>query len=279
MADTITFFGNAVLATYPDGTPIIVNGRPLLVPQQNYSLQQQIDAAHYQATIGASAVSAWFVRHFPPGGSGDPQRQAGVSGGFDPRFTDAGNYGYGLSAAAAGISLDVALQMASIVNLGGTSKSLPAANERAIRQGYDDYKAHFPDVDDSAGQAYVKSVFAPDAVNAASIGGRTITNLLDIPGNLIFTSKVAQSDAQRYAIAKWGDINSPDAAAFIANFQQAFSSYPQHLDIDLLQPLPVGGGIPSGRDVSLFVGKDGQVLVYARTPAPGALGDSSASLD
>src|SRR5579864_3268583 len=149
MADTTTYFGKAVPATYPDGTPIIVNGRPLLLPE-NYSLQQQIDAAHFQATRGPIAepfVWAWFSNHFPPGGSGDPQRQAGWSGGFDARFTDAGNYGYGLSAAAAGLSVDDALLMASPVNRSGTGKPLPVVNETAIRQGYNDFAAkRFPNV-------------------------------------------------------------------------------------------------------------------------------------
>jgi len=135
MADTTTYFGNAVLATYPDGSPIIVNGRPLLIPE-TYSLQQQIDAAHFRRSIGPLSVREWFLQHFPPGGSGDPQRQAGWSGGSDARFTDAGNYGYGLSAAAADLSLDHALSMADLVNRTSAGKPLPAVNERAIRQGY-----------------------------------------------------------------------------------------------------------------------------------------------
>ncbi|MBV9984642.1 hypothetical protein [Bradyrhizobium sp.] len=53
-------------AAYPDGSPIIVNGRPLLVPEKNYSLQQQIDAAHYQASRGLAAgalTREWFLQH------------------------------------------------------------------------------------------------------------------------------------------------------------------------------------------------------------------------
>jgi hypothetical protein len=158
MTDTTTYFGNAVPATYPDGSPIIVNGRPLLIPEKNYSLQQQIDAARYQASRGLAAgflTREWFLQHFPAGSSGDPQRQAGWSGGFDARYTDAGNYGYGLSAAAAGISQDTALKMAAEVNQIGTGKPLPAVNERAIRQGYTDYTANlFPKGDVEAGRAY-----------------------------------------------------------------------------------------------------------------------------
>jgi hypothetical protein len=59
---------------------------------------------------------------------------------------------------------------------------------------------------------------------------------------------------------------------FMRSFQQAFGSYPQHLDIDLLHPLAADGSIPSGKDVSLFVGKNGEVLVYAKPPAPGGTG-------
>jgi hypothetical protein len=58
----------------------------------------------------------------------------------------------------------------------------------------------------------------------------------------------------------------------MANFQQAFGGYPQHLDLDLLQPLPADGSIPSGKDVSLFVGRNGEVLMYPRNPAPGGTG-------
>jgi len=72
--------------------------------------------------------------------------------------------------------------------------------------------------------------------------------------------------------AHWDDLNSPDAQAFMANFQQAFGGYPQHLDLDLLRPLSADGSIPSGKDVSLFVGRNGEVLTYARTPAPGGTG-------
>jgi hypothetical protein len=275
MADTTSYFGNAVPATYPNGSPIIVNGRPLLIPE-TYSLQQQIDAAHFQRTIGLDSVVNWFFQHFPPGGSGDPQRQAGWSGGFDARFTDAGNYGYGLSAAAADLSLDSALRMATLVNRTGTGKPLPAVNERAIRQGYNDYIARlFPNVSESAGQAYVNSVRHSDYSNASSLGLEILGNAVAAPGNLFYNllnSEVGQTDVQRYAKAHWGDLNSPDAQAFMANFQQAFGGYPQHLDLDLLHPLPADGINPSGKDVSLFVGRNGEVLTYARPPAPGGKG-------
>ncbi len=58
----------------------------------------------------------------------------------------------------------------------------------------------------------------------------------------------------------------------MANFEQAFGSYPQHVDLDKLHPLPADGSIPSGRDVSLFVGRNGEVLYYEREPAPGYTG-------
>jgi hypothetical protein len=48
MADTITYFGNASRATYPNGEPIVVNGRPLLIPP-NFDLQTQINAARYRS--------------------------------------------------------------------------------------------------------------------------------------------------------------------------------------------------------------------------------------
>jgi len=49
MSDTITYFGDPKRATYPDGKPIIVNGRPLLIPE-NFDLQNEINAAAYSAT-------------------------------------------------------------------------------------------------------------------------------------------------------------------------------------------------------------------------------------
>jgi len=58
----------------------------------------------------------------------------------------------------------------------------------------------------------------------------------------------------------------------MANFQQAFGGYPQHLDLNLLQPLPADGSIPSGKDVSFFVGRNGEVLMYPRNPASGGAG-------
>jgi len=99
MADTITYFGKAMPATYPDGSPIIVNGRPLLIPEKLRSADAD-QCGSLQQSGGLPA--SWFLRHYLPSSSGDPQRQAGYSGGFDPRFTDAGNYVFGLSAAAAG---------------------------------------------------------------------------------------------------------------------------------------------------------------------------------
>ncbi len=139
MADTITYFGDPVGATYPDGKPIIVNGRPLLIPE-NFNLQSEINAAHYAATR-TLGPSGWFGRHYAQGSSGDPQRQAGHSGGFDPRYTDAGNYGFGLSAAAAGYSVDTAIKYAKILNAVGTGKALPNVNEDAIRTAYQDHQA------------------------------------------------------------------------------------------------------------------------------------------
>jgi hypothetical protein len=58
----------------------------------------------------------------------------------------------------------------------------------------------------------------------------------------------------------------------MANFQPAFERYQQHLDIDSLTPMPPDGSIPSGKDVSLFVGRNGEVLMYPRDPAPGGTG-------
>jgi hypothetical protein len=264
MADTTTYFGKAVPATYPDGSPIIVNARPLLIPE-NYSLQQQADAAGVQAAKGN--VDDWFFDHFQPGGRGDPQRQTGWSGGFDPRFRDAGNYGYGVSAAAAGLGLDYALSKATGFNQLGTGKSLPAVNERAIRQGYGDFANRFLPVNKSAGQEYLDSVKEPDRANRRSGLEIAVAGARDA-----LNRQFSTPDVQRYALKKWGDLNSPDAQAFMANFQQAFGGYPQHLDLDLLQPLSADGRIPSGKDVSLFVGRNGEVLVYARPPAPGGTG-------
>ena len=44
------------------------------------------------------------------------------------------------------------------------------------------------------------------------------------------------------------------------------------VDLDKLHPLPADGSIPSGKDVSLFVGRNGEVLYYERDPAPGGTG-------
>jgi hypothetical protein len=221
MADTIRYFGNPVRATYPNGDPIVVNGRPLLIPE-NFDLQSQINAAHFKAGEGPGSLAIWLRTHYALGSSGDPQRQAGHSGGFDPRYTDAGNYAFALSAAAAGLNLERALEMATSLNKAGTGKALPAVNENAIRQGYSDYAAkRFPAVDDSAGEAYATSVLLTDIWNGLRTG----------IGFLIPSSSITESDVQRYAKAHWGNLNSPDAKAFMANFQQAFGGYPQHLDL------------------------------------------------
>jgi hypothetical protein len=87
MADTITYFGNPVRATFPNGDLIIVNGRPLLIPP-NFNLQNEVHAARYAAKWPSPFLEWWFDTHYAPGSSGDPQRQAGYSGGFDPRFTE-----------------------------------------------------------------------------------------------------------------------------------------------------------------------------------------------
>ena len=265
MADTIRYFGDPVPATYPNGEPIVVNGRQLLIPQ-NFSLQNEINAAHYKSPW------LWFRTHYALGSSGDPQRQAGHSEGFDPRYTDAGNYAFALSAAAAGLSLETALGMASSVNKAGTGKALPAANENAIRQGFRDYAANrFPKVDDSAGAIYARSVNVRDMVNAS----KTVLDFFTkkVVHSVGLSQPITETDVQRYAKARWGDLNSPDAKEFIANFKQAFGGYPQHVDIEQLHPLPADGSIPSGKDVSLFVGRNGEVLSYARPPAPGGTGE------
>ncbi|WP_159731881.1 hypothetical protein [Methylosinus sp. Ce-a6] len=90
MTDIVAFFGIAVRAADRNGNPIFVNGQQLLIPEA-FGLQSQINAAHYQSTFKDSGLS-WFSLHYAQGASGDPQRQGGYSGGFDPRFTDAGNY-------------------------------------------------------------------------------------------------------------------------------------------------------------------------------------------
>jgi hypothetical protein len=86
------------------------------------------------------------------------------------------------------------------------------------------------------------------------------------------SSQPQRTDVERYALEKWGNLDSPEAKAFMANFEQAFGGYPQHLDLDKLRPLPADGSIPAGKDVSLFVGRNGEVLTYEREPAPGYTG-------
>jgi hypothetical protein len=175
MADTITYFGNPIRATYPNGDPIIVNGRFLLVPE-NFNLQNEINAAHYAAS--RHLWYPWSRLHYALGSSGDPQRQAGYSGGFDPRYTDAGNYAFGLSAAAAGLSLEDALGKAAEFNKLGTGKPLPAVNEHAIRQGFGDYAAkRFPNADLDSGWTYFKSTLPKDAANPV----RTVAGFNDPP--------------------------------------------------------------------------------------------------
>jgi len=184
MADTIKYFGNPVPATYPNGDTIIVNSRPLLIPQ-NFDLQTQINAARFRSTQGKGSLLGWFLEYYPPGSSADPQRQAGYSGGFDPRYTDVANYGYGLSAAAAGLSLDDAHKNASRVNWFETGKAIPAANEHAIRKAYDDYAARrFPDIDHEAGKAYIASVSESHAGNAVLFGVNKVANkAVDAPSH------------------------------------------------------------------------------------------------
>ena len=88
----------------------------LLVPE-NFDLQNEMNAARYAATQ-AYGLQSWFAHHYAHGSSGDPQRQAGYSGGFDPRYTDAGNYGFGLSAKAGGLSLESAIDLAMLYTTG-----------------------------------------------------------------------------------------------------------------------------------------------------------------
>jgi len=228
MADSITYFGDPIRATYPNGDLIIVNGRPLLIPP-NFNLQNEINAAHYAATRLPPSLTWWFDAHYALGSHGDPQRQAGYSGGFDSRYTDAGNYGYGLSAAAAGYTVDQALQMAADFNKKGTNRPLPAVNENAIRQGFADYTAkRFSEPDHDSGAAYVRSTLTGDSWNTVRTGA----------GFLSSPEPITESDVDRYAKAHWGDLNSLEAQAFKRNFQQAFGSYPQHLDLDLLSVEP-----------------------------------------
>ena len=261
MADTITYFGDPKRATYPDRKPIVVNGRPLLIPE-NFDLQNEVNAARYAAK-SLPVPFLWFLAHYAHGSAGDPQRQAGYSGGFDPRYTDAGNYGFGLSAAAGGYSEDWAVERAKQYNkVVGTGKTLPAANEGAVRQGYRDYlENRFPRVDRDAGAAYVRSTMAKDSLNVPRMAGGASQG-----------ARTTLPDVERYALDRWGDLNLPEAKAFMANFEQAFGGYPQHLDLDKLHPLPPDGSIPSGKDVSLFVGRNGEVLTYEREPAPGYTG-------
>jgi hypothetical protein len=266
MADTITYFGNPRRATFADGKPIVVNGRPLLIPE-NFDLQNEMNGARY-AAAQLRGLASWFPQHYAHGSSGDPQRQAGYWGGFDPRYTDAGNYAFGLSAKAAGYSLDVAIELAEKYNKAvGRGETLPSANENAIRQAYQDYQEgrfHKPDV--IQGRTYSDSTESWDEKNYRSMLGDHVQRLGAA------SSPPQPRDVERYALDRWGDLNSPQAKAFVANFEQAFGSYPQHVDLDKLHPLPADGSIPSGKDVSLFVGRNGEVLYYERDPAPGGTG-------
>src|SRR5262249_9150064 len=144
----------------------------------------------------------------------------------------------------------------------------------AIRQGFNDYGGnHFQNADDNAGAAYAKSVAWGDRWNAIKSGVDMGGDTLETGGSrLLPSTHGTKSGVERYSRAQWGDVNSPEAQAFMSNFRQAFGSYPQHLDLDLLHPLAPDGSIPSGRDVSLFVGKNGEVLVYAKPPAPNGTG-------
>ena len=266
MADNITYFGDPKRATFPNGQPIVVNGRPLLIPE-NFDLQNEINAAHYASTR-PEGPDSWIKAHYSHGSAGDPQRQAGYSGGFDPRYTDGGNYGFGLGKAAAGYSVDDATKQARLFNkLFGSGKALPKENENAIRQAYQDYQdGRFLKPDMAKGEVYVRATQARDNENFP----RTIAGSVLNHGESFFTPK--RTDVERYALGKWGNLDSPEAKAFMANFEQAFGGYPQHVDLDKLHPLPADGSIPSGKDVSLFVGRNGEVLYYERDPAPGNAG-------
>jgi len=161
------------------------------------------------------------------------------------------------------MKLDDAISKATQVNKAANGKALPTANENAISQAYADYAAkRFPDVDHDAGAAYFHSTGLRDYINAAALAA----------GIANPSQPTTQRDVERYALDRWGDLNSPEAKAFIANFEQAFGSYPQHVDLDKLHPLPADGSIPAGKDVSLFVGRNGEVLYYEREPAPGGTG-------
>ncbi len=145
------------------------------------------------------------------------------SGGFDRDTRQGGNYAFGLSAAAAGYSVDKAIEKATEFNKSGTGRTLPKANENAIRQGYRDYlERRFPGVDYDAGAAYFNSTWLRDVPNV----GKTVRGFINRD------PRPTQRDVERYALEKWGTLDSPEAKAFMANFEQAFGAYPQHLDLD-----------------------------------------------
>ena len=278
MADNITYFGDPVRATYPDGKAIVVNGRSLLIPE-NFDLQNEINASHYAATR-PEGPSSWIEAHYSHSSAGDPQRQAGYSGGFDPRYTDGGNYGFGLGKAAAGYSRNIAILEAKLFNWRyGSGKALSKENENAIRQAYQDYQdGKFLKPDAAKGKIYVDATEARDKENFQKLGSpdpdlNPNNNPTPSPSSRsIPTPPSKRTDVERYALEKWGNLDSPEAKAFMANFEQAFGGYPQHVDLDKLHPLPADGSIPSGKDVSLFVGRNGEVLYYERDPAPGNAG-------
>ncbi len=177
----------------------------------------------------------------------------------------------GLGKAAAGYSLDVGnSSWQRLFNWSvGSGKALPKENENAIRQAYQDYQdGRFLKPD--AGQR--KNLRRCNRSKRQREFPKDCWQSQFSTAVASFFATPKRTDVERYALEKWGNLDSPEAKAFMANFEQAFGGYPQHVDLDKLHPLPADGSIPSGKDVSLFVGRNGEVLYYERDPAPGNAG-------
>ncbi len=94
----------------------------------------------------------------------------------------------------------------------GSGKALPKENENAIRQAYQDYQdGKFLKPDAAKGKIYVDATEARDKENFRRLGSPSPSR----------SPTPERTDVQRYAFEKWGNLDSPEAKAFMANFEQA----------------------------------------------------------
>jgi len=130
--------------------------------------------------------------------NGRPAIQAGlIRDTRTPATTD------GLSAAAAGYSVDQAIENANLVNKTvGVGKTLPKVNENAIRKAYQDYeKKRFLDPNPAKGEIYVRATQARDYENYSRMFAGSLSHRIET----YLTPK--RTDVERRSVANGDDMD------------------------------------------------------------------------